>query len=51
MGICEMQNMLQTTVTGLAVHADGGTKFTGLIWEPGYATRASIHYLTAFFFQ
>lgn len=51
MVICEMQTMPQTTVTGTAAYADGGTKFTGLIWGLGYAPRASFCYPAAFFFS
>lgn len=44
-----MQTMLKTIFTWNAMRADGGTRYTGLIWGLGYATGASLHYLTVTF--
>lgn len=49
MVICAMQTMLKTTFAWIAMQADGGTRYIGLIWGLGYATGASLPYLTVTF--
>lgn len=49
MVVCEMQTMLKTTFTQIAMKAGGGAESTGLTWGLGYATGTSSHCLTVIF--